>query len=261
MSEKKNSENSFDLGIDFSNSKALQVSCQKRPFEKKSVQWAKIVKEFENQSDKLRIRPLDKKDIPQVAKLFRSDYPLLYRTTRHDFFDENFFLNEAAQLSQWETDSENKKYFFAIVEHIQRSEIIFAMGVLRDSYDRSAQILAGVLKKTYRDRKLAPHFSCYLDDVMKNSGIDYAWGTFDAKTIKAQRVGLSIGMKTGGFMPGMYRWSFDGKNYYRDMLVMMYKFYNNAEEYSTSPEDWQIDSQVVESFQKLCQEIKKKSTD
>ncbi len=232
----------------FENVEAPKISCKTETLDLPPVRWPKKIEEFEHQNKKYRIRPIDLKDIPIVASLYNTYYPHLYQSSRHFLLEESFYKTEAALLSNWESDSLEKNYFIGLIETVPENEIIFAFGAWKDPHDRMIQALAIVLKPEYRGVDLAHYPMDYLNRIIEESGVDYAFGTAQARDVIAQKICLRGGYKFGGIMPGAFRWSFDGKTYYRDMLIYVYKFFNGAEKYSTKPKDWQLADKVSEVF-------------
>ncbi len=232
----------------FENVEVPKISCKTETLNLPPVRWPKKIEEFEHQNKKYRIRPIDQKDIPIVVSLYNSYYPHLYQSSRHFLLEESFYETKAALLSNWEVDSLEKNYFIGLIETVPENEVIFAFGAWKDPHDRMIQALAIVLKPEYRGVNLAHQAMGYLNHIIEESGVDYAFGTAEARDLIAQRICLRGGYKIGGVMPGSFRWSFDGKTYHRDTLIYMYKFFNGAEKYSTQPQDWQLVDKVSEAF-------------
>jgi RimJ/RimL family protein N-acetyltransferase len=235
----------------FENMKAPPISCEMQRLTLPPVVWPKLVDTFEHEGRAYRIRPIDTPDIPAVAALYSTYYPHLYKSSRHYLLGEAFYREEACLLSSWQEDAGRKAYFMGLIETADTGEAIFAFGSCRELYDRAIQNLAIVLKPEYRGTFLTHHYLKYLEEVFRQSGVDYVYGTAQARDVIAQKLALKAGYKVGGIMPGAFRWAVDEDAYYRDMLVYMYKFYNGSEAYSTKPEDWCLDEEVKRSLIQL----------
>jgi hypothetical protein len=239
------------------------VSCGRRALDPRPIEWAKVITEFEHNGERLVFRPMDVGDARAVAALYAAYYPHLYASTRHDFLDETFYPREAAMLSRWDEDARTKPYFFGVVErtaaheatHEATHKIVGVFGCLRDPHDRVAQNLAVVITPALRGQALTHHFSRYYDDLFERSGADCVWGTIDAKDVITQRFSFFTGCHVGGFMPGVFRWSYDRRTYYRDMLLYFYKLYNGAEAYTTRPSDWVVDPKAVAELRSLLDQL------
>ncbi len=233
----------------------MPSSCETKILNTQPVCWQRVVHTFTQREEKFVFRPLDEDDIAKVAELYRRYYSHLYMTTRHDFHDENFYRAEVALLSNWTEDAAKKLFFIGVIERVANKEIVMAFGAVRDRYDRVVQSLAVVVKPEHRGQHITRHYSRYMDELFESSGADCVWGTIDAKDVAAQRISLHTGCQVGGFMPGVFRWSFDRQTYYRDMLIYFYKYYNGAEKYSTKPADWVVDRTCYEKIQELLQQV------
>lgn len=226
-----------------------------RPLEMKPFAWAKPIVEFERQGKRFRIRPMDYADIPVVAKLYREHCPYFFRSASHYYFEESFYQEKACLLSEWESHASERLYFFAVFEDLDTQEIIMPFGTVRDPYDLMTKHLATVLKPDYRGYSLASEWMAYIDALCKESGLDYAYGLVSLQHPISQRICLKpeIGYRAGAIFPGFIRRTYDGKHYFRDAQIYMYKFYNNAETFSTPPSAWHLAPKVVEDMRVLFQ--------
>lgn len=239
------------MKLDFNIVKDFKFSCNSHPLNEPPLAWPRLIKEFEHQGKQYRIRPIDTDDIETLLEIYRNYYPHLFQSQRHYFLEKSFYENEVSLLSRWEEDRYKKHFFVGVIEMLPQKEIIFGFACRKDPYDRVIQNLALVLKPEYRGYFLSNEYIRYLDELWERSGVDFVYGEVDSKEVMAQKLVLKIGAKVGGIMPGCFRYTFDGENYVRDMLIYMYKFYRGSEKYSTSPAEWNFADETKKQLEEI----------
>lgn len=220
------------------------------------IVWPKLIREFEKNGQKFCIRPIAEKDISPLALFFQTHSSYFYGSTRQNFFDESFYKKESCLLENWETDSKNKLHFFGILETLPEKKMIMGFGCVRDPYDLVIQNLNVTLDPTYRGQDIAGEYVHYLDTLWQQSGADYTFGYMSTRHVLSQKMFLKLGGKFGGILPGILRRTLDGKNYYRDTELFMYKFFNGAENYLSPLQNCQVVPELEKDMRDLLNEIK-----
>jgi hypothetical protein len=229
-----------------------------RPLNGRSIHWPKKIQDFKKGEDVFRIRPIDREDIGALALLYRQHCPYFLGSTRQSLFQESFYEAEVALLSHWEQDSLAKLYFFGVIEHVNKGRIVMGFGCRRDPYDLVIQNLAVILDPEYRNQDLSNEYVSYLDQLWEESGADYAYGLMSTQHVISQNIFLKFGAQCGGILPGIFRRTHDGKNYYRDTETIMYKFYNGAEKYCRFPKPDQVAQESLTHIEALVKGAKGK---
>lgn len=214
----------------------------------KKIVWPKIIKEFEKDGIKYRIRPIDITDIDSVVEIYNQVMPYVLFSYNHDFLFQNLYHEQATLLSKWDEHAPTRRYFFGIIEEIETSKIIMAFGCRKDPYDLVIQNQAMVLLPEYRGNLFANIYIDYIDQIFEKSGADYVFGITSTQHVFAQKIVLFMGAGVSGFMPSFLRRTIKGKKYYRDHEVYVYKFYNGSEKYSVPLGDAKIYSGSLNQF-------------
>lgn len=235
--------------------KAINQAQPKKAFRAKGIVWPKIITKFQQKNTPFCLRPMDVRDINPVVDLYRKYCPYFYKSSRHSLLEKNFYQTEVCHRSQWQKHSKSRPYFFGIMEDLKLNKIIMAFGCRRDLYDKIIQNLAVILDPAYRGNQIADHYVSYLDNLWRKSGTDYVYGYMSMQHVASQKAFLKVGGHFGGILPGITRRTYDGKTYFRDSQIFMYKFYNNSEKYCTPLENCQLVPQAIDDMKKIINQF------
>jgi hypothetical protein len=216
-------------------------SCLTRPIAEKRVVWTRP-EPRRHLEGRFVGRPLERRDIPAAAELWRQSYPELYGSS-HDFmlYPEDYEARMAL-AETWEQDAANKPCCMLVTEEAATGRL--AAATLMTKFDRNLQVeytFAGT-HPDYRQMGLMGLLGGMMAWICKRSGAEYlttfleTWHTItQSETLK-----LSHGWKIAGIFPGNFtRWAGDNREY-RGCAVHMYRFINDGEKYATKPEEWQL---------------------
>jgi hypothetical protein len=213
-----------------------------RPIDAPAVRWVHEQRDVEHDGVALRWRPMATVDIAAVCALFTRHHPALCGSEAAWLRDPNFYRRRVALA-----DADRDREIFAVVfEHRGTGEPICAAVYRMHRRDRSIEGLPVVIHREWRRRGLLARLypECWLP-MMQKTGADYYFSGVSTRDVAAQKLGLAVGMRMGGLMPGAELWTSDGVNYYRDTLVYMYMFLNGAEALCTAPAQWQIAEEAL----------------
>lgn len=221
------------------------------------IVWPRKIHEFEKGGQKFRLRPIDTGDITPLARFFHDFSPYLQGSARQNFFEENFYSQQVCQLSHWNEDSHQKLYFFGVLETLPEQKLIMGFGCQRDPYDLVIQNLNVTLDPSFRGQDISGEYASYMDQLWLECGTDYVYGLISTRHVFSQRIFQKLGGKFGGILPGYFRRSLDGKNYFRDSEVYMYKFYNDAENFFSPIENCQVMPEFFRDVEALLAKMRK----
>ncbi len=242
------------MKLDFSNLEQPKI-IEQRSLDR-SIVWPKMIVDIQKEDQRFQIRPIDHKDIHELSELYRNYCPYFLGSARQHLLEESFYSEQVSLLSNWDDDSHKKIYFFGVMEHVNKNRIVMGFGCQRDPYDLVIQNLAVILDPEYRKQNLGADYVKYSDNFWAQSGTDYVFGLLSTRHTYSQKMFLKAGARYGGFLPGVFRRTFDGKNYYRDTEAYMYKFYNNSEKYCRDIGSCLVTEEAASHIEELIKKIK-----
>lgn len=237
---------------DFSKADTPDPPCKTEPLGKPPLRWELLRRTFEAKGRSFTIEPIHSRDIDGIARLYRDHYPHLWGSSRQCFFDPSYYEKEVALAESWSRHCVERDTFMGKIQ-ADDGELVFAFSVRKHPLNRSAQLLAMVLKPEHRGGFLGSRLGGYLDELIRSSGADYAFAQVAGRELLVQKLALRAGYKVGGVMPASVPRSYDGETYFRDVLVYMYRFYNGSEAYSTGHDAWGLPSRLLEAFTMMGQ--------
>lgn len=131
-----------------------------RPLGRRIV-WPRMVREFDKAGRGFRLRPIDRPDIPALARFFREHSPYLLGSARQGFFDESFYERDVCLASRWQEDAERKLYLFGVLETVADGRIVMGFGCMRDPYDLVVQNLNVTLDPILRGQDISIAYAAY----------------------------------------------------------------------------------------------------
>lgn len=214
------------------------------------ITWPNEELNFEHGNSHFLIRPLKENDIKYVLEIYRNHCSYFYLSTCQRYLEEEFYHQSCAKIDNWKNDKINKDFFCAVIIDKSKEKIIGASLSKKEPHDLVIRHSAVAMNPEYRGHSLATPFMNYLDKVFSKSGTDYVFGLVTAMHQAPQMIMKKAGFKMGGIVPGIMRRTFDGENYYRDNSILMYKFYNDAEDYCIPTKEMDIAPEIMEDFMK-----------
>jgi hypothetical protein len=231
--------------------KNMGKSCELRKIKDKKVVWP-LVDYMDPDEPNFRLRAIARKDIKEVAELWRASYPEVYGSVHEWILDPDEYEKRAAFAENWEEHSVTRPHCIVVGEDLQSAKII--MSSIYTKWDKNLQVEASfiAIHPDYREGSMAASIWSNLASFYKwleGSGAEYVTVFCETWHNITQYIWFKrMGWKIAGIFPGNFtRWA-GGEEEYRGCTIHFYRFLNNGEKNSTKPEDWDLLPEVRDLF-------------
>ncbi len=218
-------------------------------------------------SGEISIRILEKKDVDEVAELWRMCYGELYGSSlKYEWvlYSERYETYVAFK-ENWKENSQHKNFCMIVYEDTVNHRIFGAWALWKENKNLQIEFSLGVVHPENRKGESGVKMVSIANDIIKvlekESGAEYLSAFCETWQNIAQFLCFKQwGFKVAGIFPGQFtRWN-GGQSEYRACEVHFYKFLGDTEKYVTKPEEWEL----LPEFKKLwnvLEEINKSSTE
>ncbi len=232
----------------------IGTSCDLREIRNKKVVWP-LIDYCDSDYPNFRLRIIALKDINAVAELWRNAYPDVYGSVHEWILHPEEYENRVAFVDNWEADSRTMPHTVMIGEDQETGGIVMAS--IYTKWDQNLHVEASffAIHPDYRKGRISSAiwtnlalFYKWLED----SGAEYVTVFCETWHNITQYIWFKrFGWKIAGIFPGNFtRWA-GGNREYRGCTVHFYRFINGGDKYATTPEEWDLLSEIRELWEYL----------
>jgi hypothetical protein len=223
--------------------KKMGKSCELRKIIDKRVVWP-LINYMDPNEPNFRLRAITRKDIEEVAKLWRASYPEVYGSVHEWILDPDEYEKRVAFAENWEEHSVTRPHAVMVGEDLQSKKIVVSS--IYTKWDKNLQVEASfiAIHPDYRKGSMAASIWSNLASFYKwleGSGAEYVTVFCETWHNITQYIWFKrMGWKIAGIFPGNFtRWAGNEKEY-RGCTIHFYRFLNNGDKISTKPEEWDL---------------------
>ena len=188
-----------------------------KKLEERVLNWHDV---NENIDYRFKIRELDLNDltvVDQTALIFRLGFPELFGGVYQDIL----FPSRYAEIA-------NQMKIFVLMDS-KKDMVASAWALTPSQRNMSVEFSLVVTNPDYRGSGLCTKFTQRIDKLVEESGAEYGLVYCAPFHRTTQRIFRELGFKKTADLKGFILANVGNGNYARDNVVMMSKFYNNAE--------------------------------
>lgn len=241
--------------------KQMGKTCELRQIVDKRVIWP-FIDHMDPDVSNFRLRSITRDDLEAVAELWRAAYPEVYGSVHEWILDPEAYEERVAFAENWAEHSKTRSHAVMVGEDLEAQKIV--MSSIYTKWDKNLQVEASfiAIHPDYRKGPMAAAIWQNLASFYKwleKSGAEYVTVFCETWHNITQYIWFKrMGWKIAGIFPGNFtRWA-GGEKEYRSCTIHFYRFLNNGDKVSTTPEEWDLLPEIQDLWE-CIEKINEKS--